>query len=637
MDAGYDPILVALSYVISVFGSYSALRLAVKIPGASREKLPVWLGASAIAMGGGAIWSMHFIGMLAYRTPFRITYDPLITAASMAIAIVTTGCGLYLVGRNPASRGRLLGASVFTGLGVASMHYTGMYAMKMPAHMSWHPGLVLLSVVIAVGASFAALWLAFNLHGNLQRIGSAFVMGLAVCGMHYTGMFAMRMTPMEHGEMTGRAGLGPSDLALGVFLVTVVGILLLSATQDQELEQRNRELDEARRQAELQSQFKSRFLAGVSHELRTPLTAILGFAELLEQELQDRLEARHKEFMELITASARHLLGLVNEVLDLSRIEAGHLTISPARVEIRELVNAAVAGLKSLAALRGVELKIKVPDGLPPLHVDPMRIKQVLYNLLANAIKFTPSGGSVSLAVRAEGERMYLAVADTGIGIQAEDLPRLFQEFQRLAPPPGAPPAPEGTGLGLALSRRLVEMHGGEIAVESVPGSGSTFTVCLPISQRGEAEAAGSAAATGAPAPPADGKSPDGAPAAPARILLVEDDPTVRLLIRLVLEHHGHTVLEAADAAEARRQLETEKPDLVLLDIHFPGGGGEMLLSEIRARPELQGVPMLAVTAAAMEGDRERLLAHGFDGYISKPIELSSFGAEVDCWLRKAN
>ncbi len=644
MQAGYDPILVALSYVISVFGSYSALRLAMKIPHASRERLPLRLGAAAVTMGGGAIWSMHFIGMLAYRMPYRVRYDPLITLLSLGIAVVAAGCGLYLVGRNPPSLARLAGASVFTGMGVASMHYTGMYAMEMPAHMSWHAGLVLLSVLIAIGACFAALWLAFNPRGNRHRIGSAFVMGLAVCGMHYTGMFAMRMETIDHSHDVAPSGFGASDLALGVFLVTVLGVLLLSATQDEELEQRNRELDAARRQALLQSEFKSRFLAGVSHELRTPLTAILGFAELLDQELHGRLEARHKEFMELMTASARHLLGLVNEVLDLSRIEAGHLTIAPAWTEMRELVGAAVSSLKTLSSLRGVELRIALDDDLPLLYADPMRIKQVLYNLLSNAIKFTPTGGSVVLTVWTKGVRMILAVADNGIAIPAEDHPRRIPEYERLAPPGLSPPglsplgstmlssAPEGTGLGLALSRRLVEKHGGAIAVESLPGRGSTFTVSLPIrcAEAGAEQAPPAAAPAVPPAPPAFT-----APAQPARILLVEDDPTVKLLIRLVLQHQGHEVLEAGDAVEARSRLAGEKPDLILLDIHFPGGGGERMLTEIRSRRELDRVPALAVTASAMEGDRERLLAHGFDGYISKPIELATFGVEIEGWLRR--
>jgi signal transduction histidine kinase len=595
-------------------------------------------------MGGGAIWSMHFIGMLAYRMPFRVAYDPWLTALSLLIAIAAAGCGLYVVGRNPASTARLTGASLLTGLGVASMHYTGMAAMKMPAHLSWDPGLILLSVIIAIGASFAALWLAFHLRGNLQRIGSAFVMGFAVCGMHYTGMLAMRMEPMENAGAARASGLGASDLALGVFLVTVVGILLLSSTQDQELEQRNRQLEEARRQALLQSEFKSRFLTGVSHELRTPLTAILGFAELLEQELQDRLDARHKEYLDLMTASSRHLLELVNEVLDLSRIEAGHLSIAPVFTAIGELAGSAAGGLKSLAALRGVELRIELAAGLPPLYADPMRIKQVLYNLLSNAIKFTAPGGTVVLEAWAHEERIFLAVADTGIGIRAEDLPRLFQEFEQLAPlgmppsgqsppgqsPPGRLPAAEGTGLGLALSRRLVEIHGGSIAVASEPGRGSTFTVCLPLVQPG----AGAQPAAAGPRSRPISQAP-AAPIAPARILLVEDDPTVKLLIRLVLEHQGHQVLEAADAGEARLQLAAGAPGLVLLDIHFPGGGGENLLTEIRSRPELDGVPVLAVTAAAMEGDRERLLAHGFDGYISKPIALASFGPQIERWLRQ--
>jgi NO-binding membrane sensor protein with MHYT domain len=220
--ATYDLPLVALSYVISVFGAYTALQLAVAIPTATGKALWGWLFGAAAAMGGGAIWSMHFIAMLAYKMPMQVSYGTGLTLASLAVAIVVTGIGLYVVGRGEGGALRLAGGGLFTGLGVGSMHYTGMAAMVMPATLSYRPLLFVLSLVIAVVASIAALWLAFNLRGNWQMFGSAFVMGAAVCGMHYTGMAAAIITPSIRPTAAPALEMSAGDLALYVAVITAV-------------------------------------------------------------------------------------------------------------------------------------------------------------------------------------------------------------------------------------------------------------------------------------------------------------------------------------------------------------------------------------------------------------------------------
>lgn len=223
----YQPLLVALSYVISVLGSYTALRLAVAIPQAQDRASAIgWTLGAAVALGGGAIWSMHFIGMNAADMGMPVAYDATLTFASLALSILAPGLGLYMVGRGQGSIVKLLIAGVLTGLGVALMHYTGMAAMIMPATISYDPALFNLSLGIAVAAATVALWLAFNLRGNAQRFGSAFVMGVAVCGMHYTGMYAVRM---EHtGQQTaGGVYLPPSAMAYTIFAIAAVLMLLL--------------------------------------------------------------------------------------------------------------------------------------------------------------------------------------------------------------------------------------------------------------------------------------------------------------------------------------------------------------------------------------------------------------------------
>src|SRR5438093_1682174 len=224
----YEPLLVALSYVISVFGSYTALQLAIAIPQARTWTgvITVVLGA-AIAVGGGAIWSMHFIAMNAADMGVPVAYDAFLTIASLVVGVVACGVGLFVVGRSDGGPFNLPLGGVLTGLGVALMHYTGMAAMIMPAKINYDTNLFAASIVIAVVAATVALWLAFNLRGNLQRFGSAIVMGIAVCGMHYTGMYAVRMEHTKEPVSATGISLSPSDMAYSVFAITAVLLTLL--------------------------------------------------------------------------------------------------------------------------------------------------------------------------------------------------------------------------------------------------------------------------------------------------------------------------------------------------------------------------------------------------------------------------
>jgi signal transduction histidine kinase len=245
------------------------------------------------------------------------------------------------------------------------------------------------------------------------------------------------------------------------------------------LEEANAELSRQKERAERESRFKSTFLANMSHELRTPLNAIIGFSELLEQEIPGPLTQRQAEYVEYVIGSGRHLLSLVNDVLDLSKVEAGRMELSREWNQLEPVIDAARGSVEPMAQKRGVVLGVSVPAELPALYLDPTRIKQVLYNLLSNAIKFTQRGGSVSLQVELQQAVVEVSCTDTGTGIRAEDLPRLFREFEQLDH--GSGDKPEGTGLGLALTKRLVELHGGRVTVSSEVGTGSRFAFTLPI------------------------------------------------------------------------------------------------------------------------------------------------------------
>jgi PAS domain S-box-containing protein len=238
------------------------------------------------------------------------------------------------------------------------------------------------------------------------------------------------------------------------------------------------QLESARSAAEAASTAKSMFLANMSHELRTPLNAVIGLADLLLLESGDPITRRQREYLEGVTQSGRHLLALVNDVLDLAKIEAGRHDLELETVGVRDAIEEAMTGLVPLAHHRGVSIALEIPRDVRDMRADRLRLRQILYNLMSNALKFTDRGGTVTIRGRDDGMSIAISVADTGIGIADGDLPRLFQAFEQLTQPSGDRPA--GTGLGLAVTRRLVDMHGGTIEVASELGVGTTFTVKMP-------------------------------------------------------------------------------------------------------------------------------------------------------------
>jgi signal transduction histidine kinase len=373
--------------------------------------------------------------------------------------------------------------------------------------------------------------------------------------------------------------------------------------------------------AEAASRAKSDFLAAVSHELRTPLNAIIGFSELLVDGVAGDLTPRQGEYAANVLTSGKHLLTLINEILNLARIEAGRMDLALSPVAIAPLVREVQGTLAPLIDKQALDVSIEIPEGLEDIQADPIRLRQVLYNLLSNAIKFTPPRGRVTLRATSAPDHLVIEVEDTGIGIREEDQPRLFREFERLEDERSA--GVEGTGLGLVVTKRLVELHGGSIRVRSERDRGSTFTVCLPwrAAARGIEES---------PTAPTAGPLDE---LVRARILAVDDDPLSLRLLREILQRDGHEVLDARDVEEALQILKRDKPGAILTDIRLRGGGGVEILRFVRGDESLRDTPIVATTAQAMRGDRERLLAEGFDGYISKPVDTARLRALVQTLL----
>ncbi len=390
------------------------------------------------------------------------------------------------------------------------------------------------------------------------------------------------------------------------------------------VEERTHELIAARDLSERASRAKGEFLSSMSHELRTPMNAILGFSQLLQ--LDRSLDARSAGFVHEILRAGHHLLDLINDVLDLARIESGKLSLSPEALPLADLVHEAQALVQPLAQQREVQLGPVPPAGLV-VRADRLRLKQVLLNLLSNAVKYNRAGGTVRVeAVEHDLFTVRIRVLDTGIGIAAAHLPQLFQPFSRVG---GA--VAEGTGIGLSISHRLVAMMGGRIGVNSQPGVGSEFWVDLPGDHLADPppplQPAGPGAAL-APQGPDAGDALAGSPAPPpparrARVLYVEDNPANLKLLEQIVQRHVRVELLLAPSGGLGLDLaRSHRPDLLLLDIHLPDIDGFQVLARLRADPRTQGIPVVAITAQAMTDDVKRVLAAGFDDYIAKPLQV---------------
>ncbi|MGI0489039.1 PAS domain S-box protein [Pantanalinema rosaneae CENA516] len=422
-------------------------------------------------------------------------------------------------------------------------------------------------------------------------------------------------------------------------LIGYVGILADISDRKQaeeQLQHINQQLANTNAELAQATRLKDEFLANMSHELRTPLNAILGMSESLQDEVLGDINQRQRKALATIERSGKHLLDLINDILDLSKIEAGKLELTLNAVSVQNLCQTSLTAVQSMALKKQIQLHHNIPGNLGTIQADERRLHQALLNLLSNAIKFTPEGGSVTLAVsRQSSDRANLAqnstdwisfsVTDTGIGIAAADLNKLFQPFVQIDSSLNRHYS--GTGLGLSLVRRIAELHGGSVTVQSQLGQGSCFTLRIPEPH-----------SLTLPIPPpvisleADDRlttqsatlSPSDHLAAvdPPLILLAEDNLANVETISGYLETRGYRLIVANHGQEAIDLTQAHHPDLILMDIQMPGMDGIEAMQRIRQHPEFTDLPIIALTALAMSGDRERCLAAGAAAYLAKPVSL---------------
>lgn len=426
------------------------------------------------------------------------------------------------------------------------------------------------------------------------------------------------------GTNTTKSGRNfPVEVRLTKFLVDGEPMIQAFIRDVSERKQAEAALLAAKNEAVRANLAKSEFLSRMSHELRTPMNAILGFGQLLEYDTSQPLCEEHLDSVHEILKAGNHLLGLIDDVLDISRIESDNLSLSIESIRLADVVKSCLSLIKMQAEKAEVELIADMSqfDGCS-VEADLVRIKQVILNLLSNAVKYNKVNGSVTVAChQAEPGKIHLTIQDTGIGLSEQQLQKLYQPFDRL----GAEATKvEGTGIGLVIAKRLLELMGGSISVESTQGVGTCFTLELKLaSVKDDAQEAASK-------PMADLSSSGNE----KRVLYVEDNPAnLRLVERLLKNMHGCEFTATDSPVIGLERLLSFKPDLVLLDINLPGMDGYEVLRKMRAREETKAIPVVAISANAMPRDLAKAKQAGFDGYIVKPIDVKEFYQVVDHYL----
>jgi PAS domain S-box-containing protein len=779
METRYSPSLVLLSVAVAIFASFLALNLAHSVSQAKGKAQLAWLMCGAVAMGAG-IWSMHFVGMLAFDMPnMEMAYDVPLMLVSVLVAILASALALYVVSRPVVPVSSLISGGIAMAGAISGMHYIGMFSMRMSARIQWNIYLVLLSVVIALVASFTALLVSIRLRNKPDRflllMASSVLLGIGISGMHYTGMIAATFIHddsiiIHDSNLMVTSGLSiavitTTFLILGIALMSSVGErlmtlrskraedvlvsseerfrLLVEAVKDYaifmldpqgyitswnsgaeritgyadeevigkhflvlyqnggsslpsteleiakekghfeserihvrkdgsefwantvvdplfdskggltgfsqvmrditrireaedklrnineeleirvsertaELEAREAELKSAKEAAEVANATKSAFLANMSHEIRTPLGAIIGFSELM---LSDDMSAAEKsDGIEIIKRNGKLLSNIINDILDLSKVEAGKLEIENTDVRLVDLVSDTAALLNLEAKEKGVNITVSSDGAIPNIvKTDPTRLRQILFNIIGNAVKFTKKGSvdvKVMLLTKNGITKLAFVVKDSGVGISEEQSKRLFSAFTQADVTTTRKFG--GTGLGLVLSKKLAHALGGDVILESSsPEIGSTFVITIDHTQASEILFDGSDWRE---------KNADIVMASAEmrhlsrlKVLVVDDSLDNQALVKKLLKVAGATVEVANNGVEAVQKALEGDFSLILMDLQMPEMDGYQATQELRKRGFSS--PIIALTAHAMKEERKKCLENGFNDQLTKPLD----------------
>ena len=739
----HDKRQVAIAALICVISMVTAFRfkdMARKANGSMRLR---WLAVCALVAGGG-VWATHFMAMLAYSPGLPLAFDLELTLLSLAVAVLGLGGGFWIAIRSKPSIA--LAGGALAGLSVAAMHYIGTASVRSALALDWHPSHAVASVAIGVTGSIAAFAAARRLRGWAHLIFPSALMVLAICGLHFSSMAALTVTPdlapAQLGDIIDRRFL--AEIVSGVtllLLVAAVALIVIEAqsrrlsmnsleaafqgvpsglalfdvhcrlvvwNQAYEIlmmpygvrpqaglplrdlvrqaamsgrfsEARGREeawvdefqrdrlsgqaeswlfpgdrwlrieachigqgsqisvitdvtdqrlaaasLIEARDRAEAANRSKSEFLANMSHEIRTPLNGVLGMAQVMAA---NELSDAQRERLAVVRDSGRALLTLLDDLLDLSKAQAGKLDLEIDDTEVSEVARLACAAFEGLAESKGVSLLFHVDAVAKGFwKADGLRLRQIVSNLISNSLKFTHAG-AVKIGVGHDGRNLVLNVADTGIGMEPDQIPRLFEKFTQADA--STTRRYGGTGLGLSICRELVELMGGTIGATSAPGQGSSFTVTLPLA-RGQTKLETVIAA------PIEMEA-----AGTIRILAAEDNQTNQKVLAALLEPLNIDLTLVDNGRQAVELFKTAAFDVIFMDVQMPEMNGVEASLAIRALEEelmLSRTPIMALSANVMTYQVAEYRLAGMDGCIAKPIEVEKLydGLEFALSLRAA-